>query len=490
MRKPTLKKALHIIGAFILLTNTSNTFSQGSSCAGASSLTSAASCTNSGFTISNGNSGTGSSSCVSSINDDAWYQFTATGLISNITLTGASNNVAVVVYSGTCAGLTEIGCDDQGTTSAAATASTTIGSIYYVRIIRTNNGGGSTTGNICVVGLTNMVTNGDFTSGVTSWTDCGNSTEIMATSQWHGGVFPYTPNNFAEVDAHLDYIVGNTDDMAICQNISGFTIGSPYTICMDVQRRPGPSDCTNSYNQPGTVTSTIMMDNGALSTTTSQSNTTWGWTNVCFNFNATSTTQLLSITPNDGSTCGMLITNIVVSPVVSLPVELAQFNAVSVGGYVELNWITITEKNNDYFIVQRSRDGKVWEDITEVDGVGNSLVEQDYESIDRNPFLGTSYYRLKQTDFDGTITYSNTKSVNVEFDYSIYPNPSNGEISIEVDHDKLWSFEVYSLIGEKVLGEEGISVNETKISLPEESGMYTIKIIVGDNYFHERVIKL
>ncbi|MDG1477179.1 MAG: T9SS type A sorting domain-containing protein [Vicingaceae bacterium] len=148
---------------------TSISYGQGSTCAGATSITSNATCVNQGFTIGNGNSGTGSSSCVSGINDDSWHSFTATGINSVIDLTGASNNVAVVVYSGGCGTLTEIGCDDQNTTSASVSATTSVGATYHIRLIRTNNGGGSTTGNICVTGSSFITPGNVGTTNLTAW---------------------------------------------------------------------------------------------------------------------------------------------------------------------------------------------------------------------------------------------------------------------------------------------------------------------------------
>ena len=88
---------------------------------------------------------------------------------------------------------------------------------------------------------------------------------------------------------------------------------------------------------------------------------------------------------------------------------------------VNLAWTTASETNNDYFTIQKSKDAQIFEDVFVVDGAGNSSTIINYFDIDKSPYTGISYYRLKQTDFDGHVSYSNI--VPIEY------NP-NGESSI------------------------------------------------------------
>ncbi len=85
-----------------------------------------------------------------------------------------------------------------------------------------------------------------------------------------------------------------------------------------------------------------------------------------------------------------------------LPVELLFFNAQPEGSAVLCNWSTASEQNNDFFTVERSRNGEYFEPIGEVDGAGNAQQALNYSFLDRTPYDGLSYYRLRQTDFDGT----------------------------------------------------------------------------------------
>lgn len=95
-----------------------------------------------------------------------------------------------------------------------------------------------------------------------------------------------------------------------------------------------------------------------------------------------------------------------------LPIELIEFNAVRSRQFVELTWETASEKNNNYFTIERSIDGASFAPIGTLTGAGNSSNKLSYKLIDSTPIEDkVSYYRLKQTDFDGTYTYSVIVSV-------------------------------------------------------------------------------
>jgi autotransporter-associated beta strand protein len=113
-----------------------------------------------------------------------------------------------------------------------------------------------------------------------------------------------------------------------------------------------------------------------------------------------------------------------------LPISLLDFNVRPVLNQVEITWTTASETNNDFFTIERSQDGREFIPIGLVDGAGNSNTILNYKLMDADPYVGISYYRLKQTDFDGKFEYSEIKSVNfmkpnVGHNWSIYPNPSD-----------------------------------------------------------------
>lgn len=96
----------------------------------------------------------------------------------------------------------------------------------------------------------------------------------------------------------------------------------------------------------------------------------------------------------------------------ALPIELLFFTAkVNHQNSVALNWATASEFNNDFFTIERSQDGSSWEIVETLNGNGTTPVRNDYSTFDQRPHAGLSYYRLKQTDFDGSFEYSNIVSI-------------------------------------------------------------------------------
>lgn len=95
-----------------------------------------------------------------------------------------------------------------------------------------------------------------------------------------------------------------------------------------------------------------------------------------------------------------------------LPIELSEFYGINNGTYNTLKWTTLSEINNDYFIIEKSTDGVSWSQVEIVDGAGSSSVEINYNIIDHVPFQGINYYRLTQVDFDGNSKTFDLISVN------------------------------------------------------------------------------
>ena len=124
-----------------------------------------------------------------------------------------------------------------------------------------------------------------------------------------------------------------------------------------------------------------------------------------------------------------------------LPIELIDFNAIVNNGIVEISWATMSEANNDYFIIERSQDAFNWEFTIETQGSGNSNFIINYFEIDNSPLIGLSYYRLTQVDFDGKQETFNIIPVeNViegEGVMDIYPNPVNRGECISLSFESL-----------------------------------------------------
>ncbi len=175
---------------------------------------------------------------------------------------------------------------------------------------------------------------------------------------------------------------------------------------------------------------------------------------------------------------------VVVSDIVSvqcaslvLPVEWLGFDAklINEGEEVLCSWQTATELENDYFTVQRSPDGELWEEIGFVDGAGTSYEEHSYHFVDSDPYSGTSYYRIKQTDFNGETDRTHRAVILREEPalFAAYPNPSDGKLRLTgIDGGVL---QVLDLRGRVV--EEFTSFDQEIELNPKAEGAYLLKYI-------------
>ncbi|MCD6367202.1 MAG: hypothetical protein J7L46_06660 [Bacteroidales bacterium] len=113
----------------------------------------------------------------------------------------------------------------------------------------------------------------------------------------------------------------------------------------------------------------------------------------------------------------------------ALPVELLRFTVTPQNNTVKLDWTTASEINNNYFSIERSKDAVNFEQIQTIQGAGNSRILLEYSAFDFHPLFGKSYYRLRQTDFDGKSTVS--KMVSVDF------SSENNTVNYTVQNDFL-----------------------------------------------------
>lgn len=144
----------------------------------------------------------------------------------------------------------------------------------------------------------------------------------------------------------------------------------------------------------------------------------------------------------------------------ALPVSLVDFYGNENDCQMVLNWLTESEQNNDYFEIEKSKDGRDFETIGKESGAGNSSTFQHYKFVDPIPSSG-NYYRLKQVDFDGAYSYSPvihltsdciTNDDNIGI-ITLFPNPVlNGEVSIRFKANESETNEVvlYNLVGHRL----------------------------------------
>jgi hypothetical protein len=165
----------------------------------------------------------------------------------------------------------------------------------------------------------------------------------------------------------------------------------------------------------------------------------------------------------------------------TLPIEYLTFAANRIGDKVQLDWSTISETNNKFFSIERSKDCKSFEKIGEIEGAGNSNITLNYLFYDDSPIKEVSYYRIKQVDFDGKFTYSETKSVRFENESIIlvYPNPAQNSITIECNKSSSnkYQLELRNPEGQEVLSRSIDFVGTFKIDLSNfADGLYFLTL--------------
>jgi hypothetical protein len=181
-------------------------------------------------------------------------------------------------------------------------------------------------------------------------------------------------------------------------------------------------------------------------------------------------------------------------PIVFLPVELLSFHANAEESQVNLDWATATEINNDYFTVERSLDLENWEEVVKMPGAGTTQLSNSYFSIDPDPYTGVSYYRLKQTDYDGEFSHSNHVAVEFkENNYSVYPNPAADQVSVTGTTDNIAFFRITDSTG-KLITEIDWQNSNREINLRPfdlSAGVYFVEIesLNGETQFEKLVVR-
>jgi hypothetical protein len=184
-----------------------------------------------------------------------------------------------------------------------------------------------------------------------------------------------------------------------------------------------------------------------------------------------------------------------------LPIELTNFTVKLAQHTAAIKWTTSSEINNDYFTIERSRNGVDFTPLMNVSSQaanGNSTSALYYSAKDAMPYNGISYYRLKQTDLDGKFSYSKVVAIDNALNESltVYPNPAKNEVRILVPGittSTSTRLQVVDVTG-KVLMEKtqtiGEDTNEIRLSLSDlGNGVYFISLKTATQNFNQRIIK-
>ncbi len=165
-----------------------------------------------------------------------------------------------------------------------------------------------------------------------------------------------------------------------------------------------------------------------------------------------------------------------------LPITLISFKAnITESQQTVLKWATASEKDNDYFEVERSKNAIDFESIGKIKGRGTVELRNDYTFMDESPLKGINYYRLKQVDFDGQFSYTRIESVIKDGDgtISLFPNPTANILKINFeDTEQIENTTIYNLMGRIV---KTISGNKGQYEISDlPQGKYILQIGLSD----------
>ena len=181
---------------------------------------------------------------------------------------------------------------------------------------------------------------------------------------------------------------------------------------------------------------------------------------------------------------------------VPLPVELSSFTAKADNYMTNLYWNTLSEVNNDYFVIEHSITGRDFKEVSRVKGAGTTNIDRNYSFTHKSPVDGVNYYRLKQVDFDGTYDYSSIEAVTIRKTslIRIFPSIANNVISVDLlttsREDRL--IKIYNAIGHLVASDV-IPAYATRLDFDITDlpiGHYYLSTQIGKELVTERFLKI
>lgn len=196
-----------------------------------------------------------------------------------------------------------------------------------------------------------------------------------------------------------------------------------------------------------------------------------------------------TVASNGPATYGTLLGGpVTLSSTGTLPIILANFNAVADNSQVNLTWTTQLEINSSHFVVQSSTNaGASWNNLGTVAAHGNSSTPINYSFTDTKPANGTTEYRLEMVDLNGATAYSTVKAVRIGLatSVSVYPNPASNYVNVVLGGSttgnvtiRLMNSSGQLLMEKTVSNAAGTTVPLTVSNLPQ--GNYLIVVVGSD----------
>ena len=182
---------------------------------------------------------------------------------------------------------------------------------------------------------------------------------------------------------------------------------------------------------------------------------------------------------------------------VLVPVKWIFVKGKHTGNTVQLNWATAAEVNNDHFEIERSENGRDFSKIGQINGASGSTGTKEYAFEDLQPKTGTSYYRIKQVDKNGTSEYSIIVTVNSSITRArleYFPNPASSFVNLMVDDKGTGPVQIriYNMEG-KLVKEQQVMKNDqiltTSIQIQNlATGIYMMEVKMGSEWKEVRKI--
>lgn len=247
---------------------------------------------------------------------------------------------------------------------------------------------------------------------------------------------------------------------------------------------------------------------------------TYNFNVVCGDTSVIKTRVIMSVTDINGSSASEKLRirdgGICVGapvPIGPLPIELVGLTATQDNEKVKISWATASENNNDYFLVEKSIDSKIFETLSLIEGAGNSTIVKYYDTYDHNPIFGVAYYRLKQVNYNGQTNYSKTVSVKFDFfesdKFDVLANPCSGIMTLSTKgcQKKEVLVVLYDLMGKRIYSKVSVQDSgkyfftalDSSSKIPpgvylvigsSENEMYNQKLVINENSSNECMFML
>lgn len=328
-------------------------------------------------------------------------------------------------------------------------------------------------------------------------------TTATGTSPTEGVLMVYGPGYGADTNGMVMYVGGHdfttsgtiSEQVAVQRAFLNFMLLAGKAKAILFSSYSIPTTYIEGFSQTVSVTVTSGMPPYTYQWTSSLGGTFTDPTAATTEYTppmvSSTTTEIITCIVTDACGRQNFISQIITINTNPLPVTLSAFTAEPVNNSsVYLSWTTVAEVNNDYFTIERSSDGKLFSELNRVAGAGNSTQLKKYYSTDVQPLNGISYYRLKQTDFNGRSETFKTVKVTITSKQStlgailISPNPFTDSFTAQFESLKKEEarFQLLNTNGmvvfdEKIMVEQG--KNNFRFTAPSnlKPGSYDLRII-------------